>query len=56
METKTKNPITTNCNCGKLVTMIWNGNWHSVDCNCGRNIRQKGATLIIELNDNFNLK
>ncbi len=41
-------PIYTTCNCGKGVTMTYNGNWHSANCSCGRNIRLKGGTMIIE--------
>jgi len=53
MKTKTHNgigirPISTTCNCGKSVTMEWNGIYHSKNCKCGRNIRCKGGTLIIE--------
>ncbi len=42
-------PIITTCNCGKSVTMKYNGNWYSENCVCGRNVRQKGGTLIIEI-------
>jgi hypothetical protein len=44
-----KLPIYTTCNCGKGVTMIFNGHYHSANCSCGRNIRKLIGTLIIEL-------
>lgn len=44
-----KKPIHTTCNCGNSVTMIYNGSWHSANCSCGRNVRQKDGKLIIEI-------
>ena len=41
-------PIDTTCNCGRHIRMWWNGNYHSADCLCGRNVRSKGSTMIID--------
>jgi hypothetical protein len=43
-----KKPIHTTCNCGKSITMNWNGSYHNANCKCGANIRQKEGKMIIE--------